>query len=133
MKSPDYLLFVATFADGSQIFQNAEDVGQCEGKNCYFDVLQKELDVPLICFVRGGEGYPTIGVDLRDGHFEINGIPFFLHEEPLKDFRLFQTRHVTARRAMPFNAPPEDSLEHGYILGWETEYQGEIVKRVIKI
>lgn len=135
MNAPNYLHFVATFADGSQICQNAEDVGTVKGRNCYFDVMQKQLDVPLACFVLAGEGYPVFGVDLRDGHFEVNGVPFFQHSEPLKDFRLHYFRNVSQHRVMAVgqNSEPVDSVELGYDIGWTTEHEGKPVTRFMRV
>lgn len=125
MDAPNYLFFVATFADGTQILQNAEDRGSVEGRNCFYDVLQKQLDSPLVCFVLAGEGYPTFGVDLRDGHFEVNGVPFFQHSEPLKDFELRYFRNVSQHRTMSRDGATTDSVELGYEIGWQS---GEVVR-----
>lgn len=136
MDAPNYLYFVATFADGSQIFQNVEDKSVfAPGRNCYFDVLQKQLNVPLVCFVLTAEGYPTFGVDLQDGHFEVNGVPFFQHSEPLKEFRLQYFRDVQQHRtfAVGSTKTPVDTAEVGYTLGWESTYKDQTITRFLKI
>ena len=136
MDAPNYLYFVATFADGSQVFQNADDASNiAEGRNCYFDVLQKQIDTPLVCFVLAGEGYPTFGVDLRDGHFEVNGVPFSQHSEPLQEFRLQYYRDVQQHRTITVGqtAAPVETVDLGYTLGWESEYKGQTVSKFLKI
>ncbi len=134
MDAPNYLFFAATFADGTQIFQDEGDNSKLDvSRNCYFDVLQKQLDSPLVCFILAGEGYPTFGVDLRDGHFEVNGVPFFQHAEPLKDFKLVYFRNVSQHRTFTAGKEPVDTAELGYDLGWTAEYKGEDVKRFMRI
>ena len=134
MEVPNYLFFTATFADGVQITQDERDASQlAEGRNAFFDVLQKQLDVPLVCFVLLGEGYPRFGVDLQDGHFEVNGVPFFQHSEPLRDFRLVYFRNVSQHRTMTQNGPSRDWAELGYEIGWTAEHKGEEIKRTIRV
>lgn len=134
MEVPNYLFFTATFADGVQITQDADDRSRmAENRNAYFDVLQKQIDTPLLCFVLSGEGYPTFGVDLRDGHFEVNGVPFFQHSEPLRDFHLVYFRNVSQHRHIGPDGTCADSAELGYELGWTVEFQGEEVKRVVRV
>lgn len=131
---PNKLFFIVTFEDGTQIAQNVEDVGAVEGRNCYYDVMQKTLEVPAVCCVLAAEGYPTFGVDLKDGHFEVNGVPFFMHTEPYKDFRLQYFRNVTQHRQTNVKTGETiDTAEVGYLLGWECEYGGETITRVMSI
>ena len=155
MEIPNHMFFVATFADGSQIFQNAQDRSeQYDERNCYFDVRVKATNVadnadfekmydhvrqPLRCFVLAGKGYYPIGVDLIDGHFEVNGVPFFQHSEPYRDFKLLYFRNVAVHRTLtvtangPTDEAPRDSYDLGYILGWEVEHNGEKVQRIIRV
>lgn len=130
-------LFVATFEDGTQIFQNPEDrSAHVEGKNCFFDVLQYAEKSPLICFVLGSveaNWAVTFGVDLRDGHFEVNGIPFFQHRhdrETLEGFRLIYFRNN--RIELSGDGISDHSV--GYTLGWQTTgLDGGNVQKIIKI
>lgn len=137
MTPTNYLHFIATFADGTQIFQNAEDKGSVEGHNCFYDVLQKQLDTPLVCFVLAGENYPTFGVDLKDGHFEVNQVPFFQHSEPLQDFSLIYYRDVRQHRTFKQKdgqlVEPMDTADVGYTLGWKTTHRDQEVERYLKI
>jgi hypothetical protein len=134
MEIPNYLFFVATFADDSQIYQNPEDVSEThEGRNCYYDVLQKQKTVPLRCFVLMAEGYHPMGVDLTDGHFEVGNIPFFQHSEPYRDFRLVYFRDVKVHKTISANGDSSEGYDLGYILGWETDHKGETIQRYIRI
>lgn len=134
VEAPNILHFVATFADGSQIVQTADDAGTVEGRNCYYDVLQRQKEVPLVCFVLAAENYPAFGVDLRDGHFEVNGVPFFQHTQQLKDFQLVYFRNVSQHRTISRNGGTIDTVEVGYDLGWTTENaEGEAFERVMRI
>ncbi len=133
MKAPNRLFFIATFTDGTQIFQNAEDKGSVADQNCFFDALQKQLDVPLVCFLLGAENLPTFGVDLQDGHFEVDRVPFFQHSEPLRDFRLVYYRNVSQHRTINANGSTVDTAEVGYDIGWEADYKGEVIRRFLRI
>jgi hypothetical protein len=136
MEAPNYLHFVATFANGTQILQNPEDRSESNpDRNCFFEVLQRQKEVPLVCFVLHGEGYPTFGVDLRDGHFEVNGVPFFQHSEPIQEFRLHYFRNVSQHRTIRVDGTgdPVDTVELGYSIGWEAELKGETVTRYMRI
>ena len=128
--------FVATFADGTQIAQNEEDVSPMdETKNCYFDVLQRTANNdPPVCFVIT-DGTRVFGVDLRDGHFEINGLPFFLHKpemphERFTDFQLLYYRDVRQEVLASANgAAPLRAWVSAYTIGWTTVFNGETIER----
>lgn len=141
MLIPNPYLFVATFSDGSQIYQNEEDVSlDNPGKNCFFDVLERinAGDVP-VCFVLLGEH--CFGVDLRDGHFEVDVVPFFQHrpEQPgenYKDFRLIYFR--TPRIDIEMNTETgEQTPVKGYVLsytiGWQATHNGKNVQRTFTV
>jgi hypothetical protein len=132
--APNYLHFIATFEDGTQIVQNAEDRSETTpDRNCYFDVMQRQLTVPLVCFVLFGEGYPTFGVDLRDGHFEVNGVPFFQHMDPITGFRVHYFRNVAQHRTLHADGSVVESVDLGYSVGWEAEHKGETITRFLRV
>jgi hypothetical protein len=148
---PNKLFFIATFQDGEQVFQNAEDRSPSnEKKNCFYDIRVGASNVadndypdfnvaeitkrPLKCVVLAAENMPTFGVDLEDGHFEVNGVPFFQHTEPLRDFRLVYYRNVSQHRTVSAGGGEStDWAEVGYDLGWEADYEGKIIRRVMRI
>lgn len=104
-------LFTAEYKDGTLFTQNPEDVSAVDPKrSAFFDVKHDQL----IGFVLS-DGKNTFGVDLTDGHFEINGVPFFLHETEMRDFKLFFFR----RHSHTFSSDgAEQTHTITYRLGW---------------
>jgi hypothetical protein len=121
MEIPNHFHFVATFADGTQIFQNEEDRSEITpGKNCYYDVMGR---ADLVSFVIT-DGEQVFGVDLRDGHFEVNGVPFFQHRPDLptqafKDFDLIYSRTLKHEIEANTNEPIRDWIS-AYTIGWKS-------------
>jgi hypothetical protein len=124
--------FTAFYEDGSIIEQNEEDKSELlEGKSRFYDVLEKEKESKLISFVLHNDEF-QIGVDLRDGHFEMNGIPFFQHRPDLQnyeDFRIIYYR--TVKHGMNSEGQIIASEILGYSIGWQTTYEGTNVKKEI--
>lgn len=129
----DVMLFVATFADGSQIFQTSDDKSLTGGANCYSDVIAYEKQSKLISFVIRNEE-TSFGVDLQDGHFEANGIPFFMHrydhhEKDLTEFRLIWFRTTSHHQ----HSDGSVSFGVSYNIGWQAnDSNGKNVQRVLK-
>jgi hypothetical protein len=130
---PNVFFFVATFGDGSQIVQNESDTSLiAEDKNCFYDVLERsKKDKPISFVLTNGE--MTFGVDLRDGHFEINGVPFFQHrpdlpQEHYDNFKLFYYR-TTKIEIDAHTQEITRGYVGGYTLGWETRHKGKKVER----
>lgn len=145
MTGDNWMLFYANYADGTQIAQNQEDIGTVEGRNCFFDVLEKEKETPLISFVLAN-GTHSFGVDLVDGHFEVNGVPFFMHdlkrtEADLKNFRIIYFRNVeqiTNVTVDPDTGEPLDgtvlAVKVGYTIGWQANDEtGKNIQKYIKV
>lgn len=137
MNIPNTFHFVATFADGSQIFQNEEDVSPISpGKNCYYDVLDRASVDQLVSFVIT-DGTRVFGVDLRDGHFEVNGLPFFQHRPDLpaqkyKNFELIYSR--TPKHEIDAGTlEPLRSMIAAYTIGWKTTHDGEFVEKTFTV
>ena len=112
--------------EADKYVQNDEDRSLTnDEKSCFFDIKHDEL----LRFELEGDGH-KYSVDLTDGHFEIDGIPFKLHELPLKDFRvIFFRRHTHGFNAMNVE------IEHDtvYRMGWQTTYNGKNYQEVIEI
>lgn len=115
--------FVATYEDGTVIEQNESDISEIdEAKSRFFDVLEKAKEVKLVSFVLKGEGFEA-GVDLRDGHFEINGVPFFQHRpdlDPYKDFRIIYYR--TVQRLLSQTGETISAEAVAYCIGWQVTH-----------
>lgn len=130
-------LFAAVFADGTQINQTLEDRSKVDPlKSEFYDVMEYEKKSPLIKFSIGHiqEDKWAI-VDLIDGHFELNGIPFYLHLNlPSVDpkFRIvyFRIRTEQLTTAADGTQTPS-SLDPKYMLGWQTTIEGKNYQEVI--
>lgn len=82
----DYL-FEADFADGTTYIQGADDESlfhekdaEGNGPSAYQDVQDRMDEVIRFHLVGKGNRY---SVDLTDGHFEVNGVAFWIERPPL--------------------------------------------------
>src|SRR3990167_2816987 len=97
-------LFEVEYKDGTFFKQNEEDVSLTDPKrSAFFDIKQEEVKR----FTLEGNGN-TFCVDLTDGHFEVNGVSFFMHDESLTYFRLIYFR----RHRHQFNRETREELSH---------------------
>ena len=130
-------LFTAQFNDGATLEQTQEDISKIiPKKSAFFDVLNDTRKVERFWLynIRTDTKYL---VDLIDGHFEINGNPFFLHEQTidesktLSDFRLIYFRRV--QQSMNIESG-EASTKTMFIIGWQANHpDGKNEKRIIFI
>lgn len=127
--------YTAFYEDGTTINKSPNDVSFVDQtKSGFFDVLERSKNVKLISFVLYNNDL-TWGVDLRDGHFELNGIPFFQHkaqDQNVEDFRLIF--YQTSQRH--FDMTSGKDLGGGvlcYTLGWQGLLDGKNTQRVIVI
>ncbi len=129
--------FTAVFEDGTVIKQDRNDPNgdrslTQENGSRFTDVQNKEKESKLVSFVVHDDTN-SWGVDLRDGHFEINGRPFFQHRpdlEPYKDFRVIFYRTNRAEIS-PVTREILATDTKFYGLGWQVTYKNENVKRQI--
>ena len=122
-------LFIAEYKDGTSYEQTPEDISKTDEKrSCFFDVKQDEV---LRFYLVSAEN--VFCVDLSDGHFEVNDVPFFMHDvgEGLKDFRLIFYRQHTHQ----FNMERQElAHEINYCIGWQTnDKDGKNVKRIMEV
>jgi hypothetical protein len=127
-------LFECHFNDGTILQQTQEDVSSTEPtRSAFFDVIQRLNDVQLFGVYNDVH---TAVVDLRDGHFEIDGVVFTIsgdelpegdHELRLIYFR--RHRHTLAMGEIP------DELKHEteYHIGWQTTVEGKNYQRTIAL
>ena len=105
--------------------QNPEDVSITDKtKSCYYDIMDKKV----ARFWLAGKGHIYL-VDLKDGHFEVDGISFRLHDENLKDFKLIFYRTHT----IDFAGLVEVNHDVEYCFGWEAKKDGKDYKQIIRI
>lgn len=87
-------IFEVHYANGDVYRQNQEDisVGEDKTKSCWTDILSNKEPIRAFFLFNNEDTYC---VNLEDGHFEVNGKPFFLHaEEHLTDFSIVYFRNV---------------------------------------
>jgi hypothetical protein len=117
-------LFGVHYKDGSEFFQSPSDVSSTDPKrSAFFDVRQDEVELfQLRGDPRGQKAGRAFVVDLRDGHFEIDGAPFFAAVPPAgSTLRLIFFR----RHRHHFNiGMKEIGHEVEYHFGWQTTVEG---------
>jgi hypothetical protein len=124
-KPPLKYLFTAMFKDGRVYEQGSDDVSllapeeERATRSGYTDVLIMEKESPLVSFVLKGDGH-EYGVELRDGHFEIDGVEFRMHEEEnLSNFHLVFFRRHRHHILQSRTADREVGHEIAYRFGWQ--------------
>lgn len=127
-------LFVAKFQDGKIYEQNENDVSVIDaGRSCFYDILKEEETgnlVDLFCLADGEKDYL---VDMKDGHFEINGVKFNAHnsEEVFYNRRLIYFRRNTLNFTQGLDEIGKSIV---FKLGWQaTDRHGHNVQYVIEL
>lgn len=123
-------LFDCRFSDGSILKQTQEDSSRSiAGKNAFYDVITRLSEVERFSLIGNGKTYT---VDLTDGHFECNEVPFVISTdlpEGPHDYRLIyfhRHRHMTSS-----GAPNSESVS--FHLGWQTTINGKNFQQIIAI
>lgn len=139
--TPLKYLFQATYKDGTIYKQNLEDksITEPETRSCFYDVNIDEVQT----FFLFNDDH-TYSVNLEDGHFEVDGVPFFMHEAhvkelengrkifmELKDFRLIFYRQHTHN----FNASTQQEISHEivYRFGWQCTVDGKNYQQIMQL
>lgn len=143
-------LFKIEYEDGSVFEQPADDKStiEPEKRSSFFDALKIGETKKMVRFelhecsmipghkLQGGDMY---AVDLVDGHFEVNGTPFFLHEQPIKDLRvIFFRQHTHTYRISESKTvqggTTRKELEHNivYRMGWQCTIDGKNYQQVMQ-
>ncbi len=132
--------FTAVFSDGHVIERDHNDPESdraltSDTGSRFTDVQNYEKTSKLVEFVIHNPNQ-SLGVDLRDGHFEINGVPFYLHRpdrDGYKDFRVIYyrtVRHVINQESGEI----EQTGLLGYACGWQTtDKDGRNVQEIVTI
>lgn len=121
-------IFQVTYKDGSIYASNQEDVSIKDPKrSCFYDVKQSEVKT---FFLFNDEH--RFSVNLEDGHFEVDGVPFFMHDlnTNLTGFKL-----VFYRRHTHDFTPDGTETRHEivYHMGWECNLNGKNYQQIMKI
>lgn len=126
-------LFTALFKDATFYEQTAQDISRVNpAKSAFFDILEQEKQgnsVVMFCLVGGGNDYL---VDLRDGHFEVNGVPFIMHSEgDLSNFRLVYFRNRKQHFNLNLKCIGEETV---FNFGWQANTSGgQNIQRIMSI
>lgn len=120
-------LFTAQFNDGEEYRQTTEDKSlTIEGKSAFYDIKDKQIKT----FRLEGDGH-TYLVDLTDGHFEIDGVPFGVNEPVSADEPL---RLIYFRRNYIHHAGTEIiGTDRHFFIGWQTTVNGKNYQQIIQI
>jgi hypothetical protein len=115
------LLFEADFKDGTTYHQGSDDKSlDPQGSSAFYDINKRKEDLLRFRLVGNGHIYE---VDLVDGHFDIDGVPFEIHEQNLipKDLRLvyFRDTKVQATLGMNQEIKTTNHFVNRYFIGWQ--------------
>lgn len=126
-------LFECHFADESVLIQSPDDISTIDPTRSAFYDVQQRLDEVIVFGVCSADH--TFVVDLRDGHFEIDGVPFDVHGDddlPEGDhkYRLVYFR----RNWQTVNVGTGEQFhEMHYFVGWQTTINGKNYQRTISV
>ena len=125
-------LFRAVYDDGSFFDQTHEDVSSKGVGTCFSDVEHDRLSQFQLISVDGDDCYT---VSLHDGHFEVNGVQFFMHDEELFNFRvIYFHRHRRHHRTTEDGEYVQVAHEVSYRLGWQAnDRRGNNVQRIMEV
>lgn len=124
-------LFKALFTDGTSIQQTPEDISSItEGKNCFYDVLQRLDDVEVFAL---HSDCTSVVVDITTGTFAINGVEFnaigsdeFPHDAKRRLIYFRRHQHT-------FEQGEELSHETEYHIGFQTTVDGKNIQQTIAV
>ena len=128
-------LFTCRLNDGTIIQQTQEDVSQEDTtRSAFFDVVQRIEDVETFS-IKKYDAPHNYMVDLRDGHFEIDGIPFQVSSEELPGeakFRLIYF-HRHQHRVVQGQVMSGNGASIRYHIGWQTTIDGKNFQSMISV
>lgn len=126
---PNSYLFTAYFADGTEYVQGVDDVSiQDATKNAFYDIgimPIKEVVGFSISAISHEDGRPSVvGVDLRNGEFNIDGVSVFLHHngEAFHKREVYFARDIQQHRVVAVSSGEVQQDFHSlhYLIGWKS-------------
>jgi hypothetical protein len=162
MSGPLRYLFKVVYQDGTVFEQRPDDRSVLEeGRSAFFDAtvrvdernnlavdahgtpLRRHDLAAFVLYPQLDDEGPICLVDLMDGHFELNGAPFWLHTGQIGPLRLlFSRRHthnfnvavVIGADGDPNMGPPVEQ-EHriAYRVGWQGLVDGKLTNTVLEL
>jgi hypothetical protein len=126
-------LFTCRFTDGSVIQQTPEDVSRLDAScSAFYDVLQR-IDEVESFIIKKYDAPHTYMVDLRDGHFEIDGVPFFVSSEELPGEAKFRLIYFHRHQHNQGQSMMGDVSSIAYHIGWQTTIDGKNFRTMISV
>jgi hypothetical protein len=123
-------LFTCRLKDGTIIQQTQSDTSvQDETRSAFYDVAQRLRDVKDFSLVGANHTY---FVDLTDGHFEIDGVPFTVYADELpsnQDLRLIYFRRH--QQTTTTGAASAHTMQFHF--GWQTTLNGKNIQSTITV
>ena len=125
-------LFECHFTDGTILQQTPEDISQIDPtRSAFYDVMQRNDDVMVFGLVNDEHTY---AVDLRDGHFEVDGVPFEIHGQDVlpndTKYRVVYFRRVTHTITQGYSIV-ESIIK--YHIGWQATVDGKNYQQTIAL
>lgn len=124
-------LFTVGYRDGDEFHQGADDASLTrEGGSAFTDV---RLD-DVAWFRLQGDGR-QIGVDLSDGHFEVDGLQFWVNDDHNHFTPETKLRLIYFRRHRHDFTPDRVELAHDvtYYIGWQATIDGRNYRATIGV
>lgn len=128
-------LFVAEHSDGTIVDQTNEDISLTKEHGSAFS----DVKIDLVTRFHLASKTDHVLVDLTDGHFEVNGFSFQLHEQtfvPVNPLRLVYFRETRVETDVN-NKGEHINRRHfvsRYFLGWQTnDAKGKNVQHTIAV
>jgi hypothetical protein len=126
-------LFECHFVDGTMIQQTPDDISKLDSaRSAFYDVSQRIDEVIVFGLVNDDHTYV---VDLRDGHFEIDGVPFDISgqdELPAgTSYRLIYFRRVVHTITQGFVNMTDSTVK--YHIGWQATVDGKNFQQTISV
>lgn len=127
-------LFRVEFQDGTQYQQNQQDVSENNPeRSCFFDIKQQESQGNFPVIFELNNGINKYLVNLRDGHFEVNGVCFDANLDDSSEEIKGPYRLIYFRRHTHSFGQGEANYWFTYNFGWQTTQNGVNIKRIITI
>lgn len=130
--TPLKYLFKILFDDGTIFEQTPEDVSSVDPKkSAFYDVLQ-DSRVPQALVLLAVDGTVQAAVSLQDGHFEVEGVPFFIGDAPGpgEPLELIYFRRNFREMVMGETVEQVSHVIH-YYFGWKRIEDGVEVRRTM--
>lgn len=130
--------FEAHLSNGEVYQQNPKDQSiTTEGRNCFYDIMQR-IDEVEVFGLFSDDCPETWAVDLRDGHFQHNGIPFQAGDPSLEvpvdeKRRLIYFKRHTHTVQLGTALPEELAHSITYHIGWQVTIDGKNYKQTISV